>query len=106
MVERRQHLCFALESHEPIRVGRKDFGKALDGDVAIQPGVARPVDFAHAARAERRPDFVDSDSRPGGQLHESRLILALSQKVPADSAHPGDAGYSESFTEEHTMGMI
>src|ERR1700730_15194323 len=76
MVERREHLCFALESRQPIRVGRKDVGKELDGNVAIELDVARAVDLAHAACAQRRQDFVRSEARASGLRHESRLILA------------------------------
>ena len=32
-------------------------GENLDGDSAIEASVARTVDFAHAARAERVLDF-------------------------------------------------
>jgi len=44
---------------------REDF----DGDVALQPGVARAVDFAHAACAQERNDLVGAEFCSGGEGH-------------------------------------
>ena len=41
----------------------------LDGDVAIQPSVARAIDFAHPAGAERRDDFIRAESSARNQAH-------------------------------------
>ena len=54
MVQRGEDFRFALESGHPFRVSRERLGQDLDGDVAIEPRVARPIHFAHAAGAERR----------------------------------------------------
>ena len=52
MIQRGQHLRFALESREPVGISRERLGQDLDRDVAIQPRVARAIDLAHAARAK------------------------------------------------------
>ena len=86
VVEGREDLRLALEAGEPIGIGGKSLGKQLDRDVASELRVRRPVDVAHAARAEGRHDPVgsetglgrkgqsaaDTNSRPrGGALHRS-----------------------------------
>ena len=44
-------------------------GQDLDGDVAIQLGVARAVDLAHAARAQGSDDFVWAEFIARRKLH-------------------------------------
>ena len=56
-------LRFALEAREPIGVGRERVGQDLDRDVAIQLRVARAIDLAHPAGAERRQDLVGAEPR-------------------------------------------
>ena len=41
-----------LEPGYAVHVARERFRENLEGDVAIQSAVARPVDFAHAAGPE------------------------------------------------------
>jgi hypothetical protein len=53
VVQRRKRLRLAREACDAIAIGGKSVRKDLDGDVAIQPGVSRPVHFAHTAGAER-----------------------------------------------------
>jgi hypothetical protein len=40
-------------------------GEDLDRDVTTELRVARALDFAHAALAEKRPDFVGAEASPG-----------------------------------------
>ena len=40
-------------------------------DRTIQPRIARAIDLAHAARAERRDDFVGTESRAAREWHQS-----------------------------------
>src|SRR5258707_5797730 len=46
-------------------MGRKN----LDGDAAVQTGIARTVDFAHAARTDGSDDFIGAESASGRQVH-------------------------------------
>ena len=62
MVERRQHLRFALEPREPFGIGGEQIRQDFDGDVAIELRVAGAVDLAHAALADQRDDFVDAET--------------------------------------------
>ena len=52
MIERREQLRLALESRDAIRIAGEEGGEDLDRDVAAQARVARPIHFAHAARAD------------------------------------------------------
>ncbi len=58
----------AFEFGAAGQVGRKDF----DGDAAVEAGVARPVDFTHAACADGSDDFVRAESASGRQVHDGR----------------------------------
>ncbi len=44
----------------------------LDGDVAIQPGVMRQVDDAHAPAPELGDDRIRAEGRAGGEGHGRR----------------------------------
>jgi hypothetical protein len=58
MVERREQLRFACEPCDAIGILRDGRRQDLEGDLASQPGVARPIDLTHPAGAERRQDLV------------------------------------------------
>ena len=62
MRERRDGLRLALEPRERVGIGGDGFGEDLDRDVAVELRVPRPVDLAHAARAERREDLVGAEA--------------------------------------------
>jgi hypothetical protein len=73
VIERREHLRLALESREPIAIGRHHCRQNFQGDVAAELGVARAVDFAHPAGADWRDDFVRTDPRSGLEGHRRGL---------------------------------
>jgi hypothetical protein len=56
---------FVLEAAQTIRILRKGRRQDFDGDLATEPGILRPVDFSHAARAERREDLVGTKATAG-----------------------------------------
>ncbi len=69
VVERGQDLGLALEAAQPVGVGGDRLGQHLDRHLAVEPRVARPVDLAHAAGAERGEDFVGAEARAQGERH-------------------------------------
>jgi hypothetical protein len=69
MIERRQQLGFALESREPIGVAGEGLRQYFDRDLALQPRIARAIDFAHAARADERDDFVSAETTARRKTH-------------------------------------
>jgi hypothetical protein len=64
MVERGEQSRLTLEPRAAIRVPDERFGQDLDGDIATELHVARPVDVAHPAGAKQRADFVRSQTLP------------------------------------------
>ena len=76
MAEPRNRAGFPAESFGSIRtlvarVGAQD----LERDGAIQASVARAIDLAHAAGAERGEDFVGTEAGAGGQRHRSAVSV-------------------------------
>ena len=69
MVQRGQRLRLALETRKAIRIVRERLGQDLDRDVAIELGITRPIDFAHAAHADLRGDFVGADAGAWAEGH-------------------------------------
>ena len=67
MVQRGEHFGFALEARQPLGIGGDGRRQDLDGDVALQLGVAGAIDLAHAANAERRDDFVGTEAAASAQ---------------------------------------
>src|SRR5262245_40526094 len=61
MIERGEHACLALESHAPVLAGEKRCRQHLEGDVATEPTIVRPIDLAHSASADHRTDLVGAD---------------------------------------------
>ena len=69
MRERGHRLGLAVETRERNGIGGKMRGQDLDRDESIELGIERPVYLAHAAGAERRDDFVRSETGSCGQRH-------------------------------------
>src|SRR5262249_52236162 len=63
--QRRDRLRLALEARERVGIGGQLRDEDLDGDVAIEPRIARAVDVAHPARAEVGEDFVRPETCAG-----------------------------------------
>jgi hypothetical protein len=73
VVERRQHLCRAIEACEPIRIERKRVRDDLQRDVATQFHIACAINLAHAPGAERREDLVWAEAGAGVEGQTSGL---------------------------------
>jgi hypothetical protein len=69
MIERRKDFGFAIEARETLRVARERLRQNLERNVAIQPGVARPINLTHAAGAKGLDDFVHTKTQTGSQGH-------------------------------------
>jgi hypothetical protein len=54
------------------------------------------IHFPHAARAERRENFVQAEARVGGQGHES-ILVEESLEGQDNSGHPRNASVSGGF---------
>jgi hypothetical protein len=58
-----------LVARDALGILRERRGQHLECDLAMEPRVARAIHLAHAARAERRDDFVGPELVAGGQRH-------------------------------------
>ena len=67
-----KRLRFAVKSRDAIRVSRQRLGKNLEGDVAIEPGVPRQIDFAHTAGPHRGHDRVRAEADAGDESQLAR----------------------------------
>ena len=65
MIQRRRAPRLAFEAREAIGIGREELGQHLDRDVASEPRIARAIDLAHPACAERAGDLVRAE--PGAR---------------------------------------
>ena len=61
MIQRCQHARLALESTDPFWIRREGSRQHLDGHLAPELGVPRPVDLAHPTRAEQRLNLVGAE---------------------------------------------
>ena len=62
MRKRRDGPRLDLEAGEGAGIAPNVVRQNLDGDVAPEPRVPRPVDLAHPARAERGEDLVGAET--------------------------------------------
>jgi hypothetical protein len=62
MRQRRDRLRLALEAHARLRVARHALGEDFHRHVAVEARVARAVDVAHSARADRFDDGVRAEA--------------------------------------------
>ena len=69
MIQRRQHLRFALKTGEPFGIVRERFRQNFDGHVAPELGVVRLIHLSHAARANLRDDFVGAEICASSERH-------------------------------------
>src|SRR6185503_16443780 len=60
---------FTIEARQAFRVARERLWQDFQGDVAIETNVARPINLAHAAGADRLDDFVRTKTRTGNEGH-------------------------------------
>jgi hypothetical protein len=73
MIQAGDGLRFLLEALAQCRIIGKMGWKNLDGNDAVQAGVARAVDFSHAACTERCKDFVRAQASAGRERHWAGL---------------------------------
>ncbi len=75
MIQRGGRARFLIESREATRVAGEGRRQYLDRDVTNEPSVPRPIDFAHAARAEGREDFVGTEAGAGSEGQTVELYV-------------------------------
>jgi hypothetical protein len=69
MVEGGEHPCFALEAGDAVAIGGERLGEDLDGDVSIEPPIARSIHLSHSAHPDLGCDFVRTEASAGTESH-------------------------------------
>ena len=77
MIERGEHLRLPLEPGDALGVWSAAIRQDLDRDVATELRVARAIDFAHPARAERRDDLVGAKANTSGEGRARRSVVQI-----------------------------
>ena len=62
MAESSHGTRFPFEALQAVSVGREGRGQDLDGDDPIETSVAGAIHFAHASSAQRRLNFIGTES--------------------------------------------
>src|SRR5262245_60725359 len=57
MIERGKNLRFATKARDPFGIVNERFRQDFQRDVAIESGIAGPIDFAHPPRPQGGKDF-------------------------------------------------
>src|SRR5438105_4809288 len=70
MVELRDRARLAVEAGLHVGSGGEGGVEDFDGDDAVEAGIARSVDLAHAAGADAVEDLVRAEPGAGSQGHE------------------------------------
>ena len=96
MRELRDAHRLALEPRERAGIRRELRGEDLDGDVAIEPRIARAIDLAHAARADGGDDLVVPEAGAGVSaiaqpFYVTDCGLAVTLATPWSRRPPGVA---------------
>ena len=76
VVEDPGRLGLLLEAAQAVRVLREGGGQDLDGDVAREARILRPIDLAHASGADLAEDLVGTELGSGGQGHVRWILPA------------------------------
>src|SRR5262249_32091717 len=69
MIQLRDDARLTVEPLAELRIAGERLREDLDRDSAVEARVARLVHLPHAARAERREDFVRAEAAAGGEGH-------------------------------------
>ena len=75
MVQSGDRLGFALEPLAQVGIRADMVRQHFDGHRAVEAGVDRLVDLAHAAGADGRLDLVGAEPLPWGKWHRSPVTL-------------------------------
>jgi hypothetical protein len=73
MGQRTHRFGLALEAGQVIGILGKPRGQHLQGDVAAEPRILRPINLSHAAGAQRTEDFVRTELHAAAK-HGVRLF--------------------------------
>ncbi len=70
MVQRGQHLRFALEAGQPVGVCGEGVGENFECYVTVEGSIGGPIDLAHAALANEGSDIVVAEPGTDFKRHD------------------------------------
>jgi 1,6-anhydro-N-acetylmuramate kinase len=73
MIQRGKHMRLAVESRATLGIRGQSVWEDLDGHVAPQLGIPRPIHLAHATGTETAGDFVRTDARADAD-HDAPIL--------------------------------
>jgi hypothetical protein len=82
VIELRDGAGFAIQAFAELRVDRQRVGEDLDRHRAIEPRVARAIDFPHPAGAEGGFNLVWTESGAWSKNHSLRSVIFFSAAEP------------------------
>ena len=88
MIECREHLGLAVEPSDALGIGGHRFWKHLDGNVAVELRVRRPIDHTHATGTDLVSDLVRAKAGAGSYSHRQSPDLAVHSEVIAAIISP------------------
>src|SRR2546425_2818164 len=77
VVERGEHMRFALEACHAVGVTGEEFREHLEGDLASELGIAGAIHLAHAAHPDRGDHLVGSNVRAASEAHGAVALAIL-----------------------------
>ena len=80
VIQRGEDFRFPLKPRHSFRISNEGLRQDLDGDIAIEPRVARPIHFTHPASPKGGENLVRTEARAIGQGHQSGMILVVAPR--------------------------
>lgn len=71
MIQRRRSLRLQPQPRDRTRIAARLFRQNLDGHIAIQPSIARPIHHTHPTLTDRLNDLVNTEPRASCEVHGS-----------------------------------
>ena len=82
MIQCGERLRLAFEPREPVRIGGKELRQDLDGHVAIELRIARPIHLAHSASANGAGDLVRAEACADLQGQRELRLRRIIERSP------------------------
>lgn len=87
--KRRDSLGLSFEASDSCVSGGRFGRQHLDGDLAVEPRVPRPVHFSHPPGAERRQDLIGTQTSSGRQAQRCETLQRRSGRARRWRRSPG-----------------
>jgi hypothetical protein len=93
MAQRGNRARFAVKALPGLGAFGKMGGENLDGNGAVETGVAGTIDLAHASRTKRRLDFIGTEFCARSKSHGCTPLLRAIITCKVGHSARGDSGW-------------